>query len=57
MNTKAMPCNPTTHYIQCPDHGLAAPWNTKALFEPYGDKFEQIVEIPDNDGVAQRCGF
>jgi hypothetical protein len=51
-NHYAMQPNDPLHLM--PYHGLAAPWNAKALFEPYGDKFEQIVEIPDNDGVAQR---
>jgi len=48
----AMKPNDPLHLI--PYHGLAAPWNTQSIFEPFGDLYEQIVEIADKNGKKQK---
>ena len=47
----AMQPNDPLHLI--PYHGLAAPWNTQPIFKPFGDLYEQIVEIADKNGKKQ----
>lgn len=49
------------HYIKANDplhlvgyHQLPTPWNTEPMFEPFGDRAIQTIDIPDEHGVMHK---